>query len=247
MRRFEFYKTIQLVLYLVITAAALVTVFRDKALYAAIASDPHVRLLALLLWLGLGASFVFMFIDFGSYTDLKRENTELDQAVRADALTGVANRYSCDAYIGQYLDRQLPENMACVTLDLINLKEINALAGHRGGDEAIKVFSDVLMESFREGSAGGKKRRRSTEDGGAGQQEFFIGRNGGNKFLVIVKDSTPELVEFCLKNVEDRIPEHPVAGDLLIRYEAGTAFAAEAEVGSITDLVALSDRRAQRG
>ena len=72
MKRFEWIKTIQLVLYILLTVIALVTIFRDDALYQTIASDPHVRLLSGILWLLMGLSFVFMFLDFGSYTDLKR-------------------------------------------------------------------------------------------------------------------------------------------------------------------------------
>ena len=71
MKRFEWIKTIQLVIYFILTVAALVTIFGDDSLYQTIASDPHVRLLCGILWLMMGLSFVFMFLDFGSYTDLK--------------------------------------------------------------------------------------------------------------------------------------------------------------------------------
>ena len=70
MRKFEIIKTIQLILFVALTVIALYTAFRDHALYQAIAGDPHVRLLSLILWIVLGLSLLFMFFDFGSYTDL---------------------------------------------------------------------------------------------------------------------------------------------------------------------------------
>ena len=50
MKRFEWIKTIQLGIYFLLTVIALVTIFRDDALYQTIASDPHVRLLCGILW-----------------------------------------------------------------------------------------------------------------------------------------------------------------------------------------------------
>ena len=149
MKKFETIKTIQLIIYILLAGTALFTVFRDRDLYQMIGADPHIRLLSIILWALLALSFLFMFFDFGSYTDLKRENLELDHAVYSDHLTGIANRFSCDAYIGRYQHRPLPEDMGCITIDLVNLREINARAGHEGGDEAIRDFSEILLTASR--------------------------------------------------------------------------------------------------
>ena len=248
MKKFEIFKTIQLILFIALTALSLSTVFRDDALYQTIASDPHVKLLSFVLWAVLGLSFLFLFLDFGSYTDLKRENIELDQAVYADALTGVANRYSCDAYIGRYLHVPLPADMACVTLDLVNLKEINEKAGHEGGDAAIHAFSDILMEAGREkgvsgtapGERSGKKGKNST-----GSSDCFIGRNGGNKFLVIFRNCSEKKLETFRESVSRRCAQREAEGEIPLEYTYGEALAHSEDVDSLTALVALSDRRAE--
>ena len=144
MKRFEWIKTIQLVLYIILTVTALVTIFRDDELYQAIASNPHIRLLSVLLWLLMGLSFVFMFLDFGSYTDLKRENLALDQAIYSDTLTGVANRYSCDAYIAQYLHRRMPKNMGCITLESVTIDGDTSSLGN-------SMFEDCRVGPCRAG------------------------------------------------------------------------------------------------
>ena len=224
MKRFNVIKTIQLVLLLGITLAALAVIFGDRELYAAIASDPHVRVLCLLLWVVLVLSFLCLFYDFNSWSDLRRENLELDNAVYSDALTGVANRYSVDVYLGQYLNRPLPADMGCVTLDLLSLQEINAHSGHEGGDDAIRAFSGILQN--------------------AATGIFFIGRNGGNKFLAIFRECTGKRLERFLeevgKEVDEWNSEHPVP----MRYSTGIAFDEGPDVHTLTELVALSDRRA---
>lgn len=224
MKKFNVIKTIQLVFLLSLTLAALAVIFTDRELYAAIAADRHVRVLCFLLWVTLGLSFLCLFYDFNSWSDLRRENMELDNAVYSDALTGVANRYSVDVYLGRYLNQPLPADTGCVTLDLTSLKEINSCTGHEGGDEAIRAFSDILQNSA--------------------EGVFFIGRNGGNKFLAIFRECSRKRLDRFMEEVEKGTEawnrEHPVP----IRYSSGLAFDEGPDVHTLTELVALSDRRA---
>lgn len=234
MKRFEWIKTVQLLIYCVLTAAALFTIFRNDALYQNIASDQDVRLLCGILWFMMGISFVFMFLDFGSFTDLKHENLALDQAIYSDTLTGVANRYSCDAYISRYLHKKMPANMGCITLDLINLVEINQKYGHEGGDEAIRDFSEILTEAAR------------IKGAPEGASNCFIGRNGGNKFLAIFRSCSHEIISDFLLEVEQLSGQRQTEGRPELVYAVGVAFDEDSSVKSLVDLVALSDRRAEK-
>ena len=229
MKKFEIIKTIQLIIYIFLAGTALFTVFRDEKLYQMIGADPHVRLLSLILWAMLALSFLFMFYDFGSYTDLKRENLELDHAVYADQLPGIANRYSCDAYIGQYQHQPLPKDMGCITLDLVNLREINEAAGHEGGDAAIRDFSEILLTASHNVFEA---------------KDFFIGRNGGNKFLAICRHCTEDKLRAYLGIIEKMAEARTHSGKPEIRYTEGHALAGEEGTKALTALVALSDRRA---
>ena len=225
MKRFDLIKTIQLVILIALACAALAVILRSPELFHMIAADPQVRALCIILWLVCGLSFLFLLYDFNSYTGLKRENMELDNAVYSDALTGIANRYSVDVYIGKYLNVPLPQDMGCITLDLTNLAEINGRFGHSGGDAAIQAFSEILQSA----AAG----------------VCFIGRNGGNKFLAIFRECSEKRLEAFAEAVREKTAERNAAHrDAAIAYSIGTAFEEGEEIHTLTELVALSDRRA---
>ena len=224
MNRFDLFKTIQLIIYIGLTISALLVVFINKDLYARIASDSNVALLAIFLWVALGLSLVFLYFDFRSYTDIKREHSELDNAIYSDALTGIANRYSVDVYLGQFLNKPLPEDIGCVTLELTNLSDINAAKGHAGGDAVIQEFTDILQH--------------------AANGACFIGRNGGNKFLAIIRDCTDRKIKNFTGSVAEQIKSRNDKEDIPVRYCFGQAFNEGDGVKTLTELVALSDRRA---
>lgn len=225
MKRFDLIKTAQLLLLAMIAVAALFTILRDPDLSAAIAQGGPVRLLAVLLWIALGISFLFLLYDFNSYTELRRENLELDHAIYSDALTGIANRYSLDVYLAEFQNRALPQDMGCATVELEGLSDINARLGHSAGDAAIREFAELLM--------------------GAAKGICFIGRNGGNKFVAIFRDCTASRLEgfqsSLRESVDARNAQRP---DAKLEYRVGVAFQEGDAVHTLTELVALSDRRA---
>ena len=225
MKKFDKIKTLQLLLLILLTVVSLVAILKDRELFALIAVNQSAKLISMILWLTLGISFLFLLYDFNSYSDMRRENLELDNAVYSDALTGIANRYSVDAYIGQFIGKPFPEDMGAVTIELVNLGEINQKHGHSGGDLVIQAFSSILVK--------------------AADGTCFIGRNGGNKFVAIFRDCTAGKIEKFLDSTEDlvsqRNSEHE---DAVIRYSVGIAFDEGDAVSAVTELVALSDKRA---
>ena len=228
MKNFDKIKTLQLLLYVAIAGFSLFVIFRDKELYQMAAQDVHVRTLCIALWISLGASFIFMFLDFGSFTTLRRENKELDNAVFSDPLTGIANRYSCDAYISQYTHRKIPEKMACATIDLVSLPVTNETYGHEAGDEVIQHFSDIILD--------------------LSMNRCFVGRNGGNKFLAIFQDCDRDAMQQLMDTLGNRIRNHnQMQPEREIRCTIGTALNTEERLGELTGLIALSDKRAEEG
>ena len=225
MKRFDKVKTIQLAVLILLACVSIYLIFIRGDLYSDIAKEPGMRWLAIVLWLTFGVSAGFLFYDFNSYADLKRENMELDNAIYSDALTGIANRYSVDVYIGQYLNKPLPADMGCVTCEITNMADINEKLGHTGGDMIIQAFSDILKN--------------------ASKGVCFIGRNGGNKFVAIFRECTNKQIEDFIRIIDEQVKERNAAGsDHEIKYSVGAAFDEGDKVHMLTELVALSDRRA---
>ena len=226
MNKFNLIKTIQLVVFILMTIAILLVVFLNQDVYSMISSDPGVRALAIFLWVILGLSFVFLYYDFYSFTGIRRENAELDNAIYSDALTGIANRYSVDLYLGQFQNQPLPDDIGCVTIEMSNLVSINKEHGHEAGDGAIQDFSEIM----RRASSG----------------TCFIGRNGGNKFLAIFRDCTEEKLGQYIQKIRELVEEHNQKSEVSLEYVLGSAFREGEQVRTLTELVALSDRRAAK-
>ena len=66
---------------------------------------------------------------------------------------------------------------ALVILDLDNFKQINDRYGHLKGDEALKLLAEALKQTFSEGE--------------------FLGRLGGDEFLVFVQDVSEKTYLDC--------------------------------------------------
>lgn len=224
MKKFEIFKTIQLVIFIVLSGIGLYIVLTDKELYQMIATNPHIRTICTLLWITLGISFLYIFLDFTLFSSFKKEYRELDYAVSSDPVAGIANRYSCDTVIEKYLDKPLPKNIGSIMFELDNLKEINQMRGHTAGNTMIREFAGILQN--------------------ASVDLAFVGRNGGNKFLAIIEDCSQDKIDTFLGRINDRAKRHNDTNDELpICYKYGIAFNEGTGITTITELIALSDKR----
>lgn len=224
MKRYNIIKTIQLVLFIVLAVACLAVVLISPDVFHLVANDANYRLICILLWVTLAISFIFIFLDFSTLSSYKRDFSELDYAVHSDPVAGIANRYSCDALIEQYLDKPLDKNFGCVMFDLTNLKEINQVYGHTQGNAIIREFSTIL--------------RMTAVD------LCFVGRNGGNKFMALFEKGSMEKILFFLTRVKQKVDLHNQTNpNCRIEYMYGVAFNEGESIHTITELIALSNKR----
>lgn len=224
MKKFDIFKTIQLIIFIILSGIALYIIFTDKELYQLVAVNPHIRTLCTLLWAICGISFLFIFLDFTLFSTFKKDYKELDYAVSSDPVAGIANRYSCDAVIEKYLGKPLPSDLGSVMFELTNIREINATHGHLVGNNAIREFASILQS--------------------ASLNLAFVGRNGGNKFLAIIEKCDQEKLDTFLNRVNERMNRHNQSTEqlpLCVKY--GVAFNEDSDIETITQLIALSNRR----
>ena len=224
MKKHTVYKTIQLVLLLVLAATVILYIFPRADVYHAVANDPTVRLLAIVVWAVFIISFIFLYLDYAYFLNYRKEYHEIELAAGTDPESGIANRFSCDVMIEKYVDKPLPDGMGAIMIDLTNIQEINRLYGHLQGNVAIRDFSNIL-------------RLCSSE-------LCFVGRNGGNKFLALFEDSSEENMQLFLDRVEQRVGIHNKNVTASpIKYACGSAFSGFDRVDDITRLISLANGR----
>ena len=224
MKKYTAYKTIQLILLIAVAAGVIAWVFPNAEVYHQVAVSPTTKLLAGALWAVLLVSFIFVLLDYLFFFNHLKEYKEMDLAVHADPLSGIANRFSCDIMIEKYLDRPLPEDIGCIMFELTNIKEINRLFGHLQGNMAIRDFSNILRLSSDE--------------------LCFVGRNGGNKFLAIFEQCSNEEMDKFLGRISQRVLAHnrDVVNSPL-EYSYGIAFHEGEGAKDITQLISLANSR----
>ncbi|MCR4757128.1 MAG: GGDEF domain-containing protein [Butyrivibrio sp.] len=102
-----------------------------------------------------------------------------------DKLTGLPNRYSCDLLIQGYNDSPKLQSLGFILMQLNNLKAINSGSGHKYGNNLIAEFSSILED--------------------VGNDYGYIGRNGGNEFIVLLEDCDNTKIDMFLMDLTKRI------------------------------------------
>ncbi len=226
MKKHDLLKIIQLIVFIILTAVCFYCIVLNPEIYHLIAQDAHIRLVCVLLWITLGLSFLFILLDFNFSSAFKKDYRELDYAVHSDPLSGLANRLSADAMIEKYLNKPVPDDFACVMIDLANIRETNELYGHLAGNTLIREFSDML----------------NTASVGL----CYVARNGGNKFLAIFEKTDENHIAAFLRNVTEEVKKYNDShGACPIYYRVGVAFHEEKteNLKSVPDLIALANKR----
>jgi diguanylate cyclase (GGDEF)-like protein len=105
--------------------------------------------------------------DLSDREHLERRLQSLHQQNQLDPLTRVANRAHFDTTLQDLVDATGAggETFSLVICDLDHFKRINDTYGHPAGDEALKVFANLLRSSSRDGD--------------------LVARYGGEEFLIL--------------------------------------------------------------
>ncbi len=124
---------------------------------------------------------------------VEQRTKELREASLSDALTGLRNRRFCQEMIlpeiNLFTERKEYEKkhsekrcslenstiFGLLLLDIDHFKKINDELGHDAGDAILRQFSEILKKTLR--------------------KDDFVVRWGGEEFLIVLKNTTPEKIE----------------------------------------------------
>lgn len=109
------------------------------------------------------------YVGSSTYIDSrKNKESELTIKARQDPLTGLLNKVVTQENIDDFVKKNPNTEGAMVVFDIDNFKNYNDCMGHLFGDEVIKEVATKIKRIF--------------------SKDSFVGRIGGDEFLVFVKD-----------------------------------------------------------
>lgn len=128
----------------------------------------------------------------GMRSTLKKQNQKLEILASRDALTQLPNRRALMDQLVQEsarMERRSAEqNELCISmLDIDHFKRINDTWGHDAGDAVLMQVSQVLEQALRQGD--------------------FVGRFGGEEFVILLPESTLAAAMQVAERVQTRISE----------------------------------------
>lgn len=152
--------------------------------------------------------------------------TLAENSATSDYLTGLPNTRA----LFMQLDRELARcnrensNVAILVCDLDGFKQINDRFGHLEGDKILKLFAKLLLGAFRDYDV--------------------VARMGGDEFVIIAPDMTPDAVreKVTLLSALAQQSGRQVCGKDLLSASVGVAFYPQ-DGSDVEELLAEADRK----
>ncbi|MDT4761674.1 GGDEF domain-containing protein [Sphaerochaeta sp. PS] len=105
-----------------------------------------------------------------------------------DYLTLLYNRNLCEQYLHYLIHHRKGDKRICgILMDINHFKMVNDTYGHEYGDKALRLLSQLLVACFKD--------------------HWFIGRYGGDEFLLIGDGLTFLQMESSLANFEEKLAQ----------------------------------------
>jgi diguanylate cyclase (GGDEF)-like protein len=180
-------------------------------------AEPNWRLLGLIVGVYLVVSIGIA----GLSEALRRERSAAEEMALVDSLTLLPNRRHAEVVLrSEFAGAERGRGLAVVIFDLDRFKLVNDRHGHPAGDLTLRTFAKLLGETTR--------------------TENLSARFGGEEFVSILREATPEDAVLFAQRVLDRMRSYPLPWGRQT-VSAGVAVY-EKGMGSFELLIAAADR-----
>jgi len=141
-----------------------------------------------------------------------------------DVLTGCRSRASMEKLL-EWLEKEKQYDVTIIYMDLNKFKQINDTYGHDKGDDILCIFSAVLMEVFGEYG--------------------YVGRIGGDEFIVVLLNTPEQYVAQMCELVEERLKEKSKELEFaqIISTSFGFATRTKGSRESLDDIISKADEK----
>lgn len=155
-----------------------------------------------------------------------RMRTALERLAVMDELTGVYNRRGFQSVVGDMISdrRKTWEGGVFFFFDLDDFKQINDTHGHDSGDVALRLFADVLRQTFRKNAV--------------------VARNGGDEFVVFSPGLSRENLQDVLTSFRLLLDKRNEDAGLPFDIQTSVGFSVAEPSGNpkVEDYLAEADR-----
>ena len=195
---------------------------------AEIYTEAQVNRINIILRLLNGTFILLIVFGLGLYVRglaVKRHADALGQIAYVDPLTHLNNRASCEQLIERLQKSPEAIELAVIMFDMNDLKLTNDFLGHQGGDRIIAAFAEALRITSGEGC--------------------FVGRYGGDEFLVVMEPGDEASAEHFLQGVQEQVDQYNEKQENsleMIHYAAGYIIADVCKQ-DIEDIIHEADNR----
>ncbi len=160
--------------------------------------------------------------------ELSVSNRQLQDVGMTDLLTGCPNRRCAMDRIQQEwaMATRSQRPLACMVIDIDNLKQVNDAHGHVAGDMVLKLVAGAFKDEMR--------------------AQDVLARSGGDEFLVICPDTTLQAAMACAERMRAAVETLPiVSGAQAVRGSVSIGVAVrDASVADPDVLIRLADQGA---
>lgn len=158
---------------------------------------------------------------------IMKNNKRLNSMAFIDEDTQLPNKRRCDDFLHDTTPIQPSDEVWFAMFDLNNLKYVNDRYGHNRGDAFITGFANILKNEAH--------------------KESFVGRFGGDEFIVIAKPSSKSITDDYIQRVRDVVRKaNETEPDKMAQLSFAYGVAGSSEMDkacTMQDLMDVADKR----
>ena len=179
--------------------------------------------LAVLMTVIIGSFIAYYLSSKRRELSFMKSTLELSKKIYIDFATGLPNKNKCEDMIAS--PEPVHKPTAFVMFDLNDLKTVNDTLGHAEGDRMIYTFATLLRDAI--------------------PNKYFVGRFGGDEFIMIAKNvSSKQEIEQLLKEIKHTMEEFNQTNvGFKISYAYGFAYSGDYDSVSIQELLHFADEK----